>query len=114
VRIGWCDGVLVGEDWQEGKPLRREPVVGVGQASLTLADLTVRRPGVDVLDVATGGGVQALLAARHARMVTGTDVNRQALRIAAFGAALNDMHHLVWREGTFWNRSPKTALTSSR
>ncbi|MBV8930662.1 MAG: methyltransferase [Mycobacteriaceae bacterium] len=100
VRIGWCDGTLVGHDWQDGRRLRREHVLGVGQGSLTLADLTVRRPGGDVLDVATGSGVQALLAAGHARTVTGTDINARALHVAAFGAALNNLHNVVWHEGS--------------
>jgi SAM-dependent methyltransferase len=100
VRISWCDGLLVCHDWQDGRPFDREHVVGVAQASLTLADLTVRRPGVDVLDVGTGGGVQAFLASNHAHSVTGTDINARALDLAAFGAALNGLHTLAWREGS--------------
>ncbi len=100
VRIGWCDGLLVCHDWHDGRTARREDVVGVAQASLTLADLTVREPGVDVLDVGTGGGVQAYLATRHAKTVTGTDINPRALDLAAFGAALNGFQALTWREGS--------------
>lgn len=100
VRIGWCDGLLVAHDWHDGRAAHRNDVVGVAQASLTLADLTVRRPGVDVLDVGTGGGVQAFLATGHAQTVTGTDINPRALDLAAFGAALNDLHTVVWREGS--------------
>jgi SAM-dependent methyltransferase len=102
LRIGWCDGLLVAHDWQDGRPVHRDHVVGVGQASLTLADLTVRLPGVDVLDVGTGGGVQAFLAARHARTVTGTDINPRALEFAAFGAALNNIDNVAWREGSLF------------
>ena len=100
IRIGWCDRLLVGHDWHDGRPTHREDVVGVAQASLTLADLTVRRHGIDALDVGTGGGVQALLAADHAKTVTGTDINPRALDLAAFGAALNGLPDLVWREGS--------------
>lgn len=100
VRIGWCDGLLVCHDWQDGRANVLEHVVGVAQASLTLADLTVRRPGVDGLDVGTGGGVQAFLASSHAQTVTGTDINARALDLAAFGAALNGLHTLAWREGS--------------
>jgi methylase of polypeptide subunit release factors len=100
VRVGWCDGLLVCHDWHDGRAAHREDVVGVAQASLTLADLTVRLPGVDALDVGTGGGVQAFLATRHAKTVTGTDINSRALDLAALGAALNDLHSLVWREGS--------------
>jgi hypothetical protein len=43
-----------------GRPLRRDHVLGVGGASATLAQLTVRRPVGHSLDVGTGSGVQAL------------------------------------------------------
>ena len=53
-----------------------------------------------MLDVGTGGGVQAFLATGHSQTVTGTDINPRALDLAAFGAALNDLHTVVWREGS--------------
>lgn len=102
VRIGWCDGLLVCHDWHDGRATHREDVVGVGQASLTLSDLTVRLPDVDALDVGTGGGVQAFLATRHARTVTGTDINSRALDLAAFGAGLNGLRSPAWREGSLF------------
>lgn len=99
--IGWCDDMLIAHDWQDGRPLNRDHVVAVAQASMTLADLTVRLPGVDALDVGTGGGVQAFLASRHAAHVTGTDVNSRALRFAAFGAGLGGLTNVSWLEGSF-------------
>jgi SAM-dependent methyltransferase len=98
--IGWADGMLVAHDWQDGRPSGRDHVVAVAQASMTLADLTVRLPGVDVLDVGTGGGVQAFKAATHAAAVLGTDVNARALRLAEFGGALNGLPNVSWREGS--------------
>ncbi|MHA7661674.1 DUF7059 domain-containing protein [Mycolicibacterium sp. HS_4_1] len=98
--IGWADDMLVAHDWQDGRPTGREHVVAVAQASMTLADLTVRLPDVDVLDVGTGGGVQAFQAAAHAGSVLGTDVNTRALRLAEFGAALNELPNVSWREGS--------------
>ena len=44
--------------------------------------------------------MQAFLATRHAETVTGTDINPRALDLAAFGAALNGLHTLAWREGS--------------
>ena len=80
--------MLVVSDWEDGH-LARDHVAGVGPASATLADLTVRRPGVEALDLGTGGGVQAFLTASHAASVVGTDLNQRALDLAALGAALN-------------------------
>jgi hypothetical protein len=67
---------------------------------MTLVDLTVRLPGVDALDVGTGGGVQAFQASSHAAQVTGTDVNGRALRLAEFGAGLNGLTNISWRAGS--------------
>ena len=66
-------------------------VAGVNAASRTLATLTVRRPVERALDLGTGCGVEALLAARHATTVVATDVNPRALEYAALSARLNDV-----------------------
>jgi hypothetical protein len=66
-------------------------VTGVNAASRTLATLTVRRPIERALDVGTGSGVQALLAARHAQTVVATDVNPRALALASLGSHLNEL-----------------------
>src|SRR5439155_8386888 len=65
-----------------------------------LASLTIRRPVARALDVGTGNGVQALLAARHATQVVATDVNERALEFARFNAALNDVHNVEFRSGS--------------
>jgi methylase of polypeptide subunit release factors len=70
-------------------PLRSDHVLGVGGASVTLAQATIRRPVGAALDLGVGCGVQALHLSRHAGTVTGTDVNPRALRLAALTAALN-------------------------
>ncbi len=76
-------------------------VLGVGPATRTLAQLTVRRPVESALDLGTGSGVQALLATRHARKVVGVDVSRRALSIAALNARANAVANVEWREGSW-------------
>jgi methylase of polypeptide subunit release factors len=76
-----------------GAALGRDHVLGIGGASTTLAQATVRRAVGSALDLGTGCGVQALHLSRHAGTVTATDVSDRALRFAATTAALND---LVW------------------
>ena len=70
-------------------PMRPDYVLGVGGASTTLAQLTVREPVGTALDVGTGCGVQALHLARHAQRVTATDLNLRALDFARLTAALS-------------------------
>ncbi|UNX55251.1 methyltransferase [Georgenia sp. TF02-10] len=71
-----------------GRPLTPDHVLGVGGASLTLAQATVRDPRRATLDLGTGCGVQALHAARHSARVVATDVSARALAFAALNAGL--------------------------
>ncbi|KGM09408.1 SAM-dependent methyltransferase, partial [Cellulomonas bogoriensis 69B4 = DSM 16987] len=71
-----------------GRPLRPDHVLGVGGASVTLAQLTMRSPRRRTLDLGTGCGIQALHAAAHSDHVVATDVSRRALVYAELNAAL--------------------------
>ena len=82
-----------------GAGLEPDHVLGAGGASLTLAQVTARRPVGRVLDLGTGCGIQALHASRHARQVVGTDISGSALAFARFNAALNEVD-LELREGS--------------
>jgi methylase of polypeptide subunit release factors len=69
--------------------LPREHVLGIGAASVTLAQATVRQPVRNALDLGTGCGVQALHLGEHAARVVATDTNARALQLAATTAALS-------------------------
>jgi SAM-dependent methyltransferase len=77
-------------------------VLGVSSPARVLAWLTVRSPVERALDLGTGNGHQALLAARHADQVTAIDINPRALRFAAFNAALNGAGAIDFREGNLF------------
>jgi methylase of polypeptide subunit release factors len=77
-----------GSDARPG-PLSDDHVLGIGAASLTLAQATPRHPVERTLDLGTGCGVQALHASAHSRRVVATDVSVRALRLAATTAALS-------------------------
>ena len=79
--------------------LREDHVVGLNPPALLLARLTVRRRVRTVLDLGCGGGVQALLAARHADRVVGTDLNPRAVAFARFNARLNGVENAELRAG---------------
>lgn len=72
-----------------GQKLPTDYVLGVGQASTTLAQVSVRRPAQSLLDLGTGCGVQAIHAASHAEQLTLTDISSRALHVARLSLALN-------------------------
>jgi Methyltransferase small domain len=74
-------------------------VAGIHAPSVTLAKLAVRRPVAATLDLGTGCGIQALLAAKHSERVVATDVNPRALAFARFNAALNGIDVVEFRQG---------------
>lgn len=82
--------------------LRPEHVLGLNPPALTLASLTVRRRVRRALDLGCGGGIQALLAARHAERVVAVDVNPRALAFTRFNAALNGIANVECREGSWF------------
>jgi len=66
------------------------------------AALTPRREVERALDVGTGNGAQALLAARHAQEVVATDVNPRALAFTSLNAALNGFDNVETRLGNLF------------
>ncbi|OKL48657.1 DUF7059 domain-containing protein [Boudabousia marimammalium] len=80
----------LGED-VTGEPLKPDHVLGIGGATTSLLRLTPREPVESVLDIGTGCGIQAIIAAAHATRVVATDISLRALDMAAFNAALNQV-----------------------
>lgn len=87
----------------DGAPyvLNADHVLGISEASSTLAQLTVRRPVERALDLGTGCGVQALHLAEHVADVVATDVNARALKFARWTAELNGIDVDV-RDGSLY------------
>ncbi len=104
VRIVPHDELLIASDRRvpPGEEERPDHVAGVHGPSLTLSHLTVRQPAAAALDVGTGCGVQAILAAGHSGRVVATDLNERALLFAAFNAQLNGVENLELRAGSFF------------
>lgn len=73
-----------------GEMLPADHVLGLGGASATLVDLTVRTPVERALDLGTGSGIQALALTGHAEEVLATDISPRALGFARFNLALNE------------------------
>ena len=90
------DGFARGEDDPPGYVAPYTPTAS------WLAALTPRRRSRSALDVGTGNGVQALLAAQHARHVVATDVNERALAYTQINAALNRLENVETRLGSLF------------
>jgi methylase of polypeptide subunit release factors len=70
-------------------PVDRDHVLGIGGASVTLANAVMRNPVRRALDVGTGSGIQALRLSTHCEEIVATDTNERALALAAATARLN-------------------------
>lgn len=69
--------------------LRHDHVLGIGQASTTLVQVTARRHVARALDLGTGCGIQAFHLLHHADHVTATDISERALAFTRFNLLLN-------------------------
>lgn len=69
--------------------LRTDHVLGIGRASLTLAQFAARAPVDRALDLGTGCGIQTFHLLAHARHVTATDISERALAVTRFNLLLN-------------------------
>lgn len=86
-----------------GEPLPHGFVMGgTSASSAALVSLTPRRRVGSVLDIGTGCGIHALLAAAHADRVTATDANPRALNFAAMNAHLNGIANVSFAVGSFF------------
>jgi len=93
--------LVIAFDWPQRlrSPEAAEYVMGVAGSSLTLASGTIRRHAGLSLDLGTGCGILAFLAAAHSDRVIATDRNPRAVTIARFNARLNDLANVECREG---------------
>jgi hypothetical protein len=87
----------------QGEPLPSDFVMsGTSASSRLLTRLTIRRRVSKALDLGTGAGTHALLAASHADNVIAIDTSKQALNLAAMNARLNGIDNVSFAEGSFF------------
>jgi len=101
VQLRCYQGMVVAYDFARRGPggLRGDYVMGVSASSLVLAGMTVRRQINAALDVGSGCGIEAFLAARHSRRVVAVDYNPRAVAMTRFNAALNQLDNVECRQG---------------
>jgi SAM-dependent methyltransferase len=93
--------VVAAADWPEAAA-DCDPVMPVAASSRAMAQLTIRRPAGRTLDLGTGNGVLAFLAAAHSGAVVGTDTNPRAVHFAAFNALLNGKDNVAFLAGNLF------------
>jgi methylase of polypeptide subunit release factors len=103
-RIAPVDSLLLASDRLSTNPTDDPPdYVSTYSPTARICDLLTPRPRVRrALDVGTGNGVQALLAARHSQSVVATDVNPRALEFTALNAALSGLDNVECRRGSLF------------
>lgn len=89
--------------YQRPGVLRHDHVLGIGHASNTLVQTTIRRHAARALDLGTGCGIQTFHLLHHTEHVTATDISERALAFTRFNLLLNaealdlDPHNLEAR-----------------
>jgi precorrin-6B methylase 2 len=78
-------------------------VTGANPSAIHVDRLTIRRPVRTALDLGTGPGIHALLAAGHCERVVASDLNQRALAFTRFNAALNDVSNIDVRAGNWFD-----------
>ncbi len=89
-------------EWLRRRLPAAERVMYLGMDSILLAQGTVRRQRHRVLDLCTGSGIHAILAAQHSDATTGVDINPRALRFSRLNAALNGRPDVCFLEGDLY------------
>lgn len=105
INISACDKLFIAHDPAGGDPRQETPaehVLGISPPTLVLARLALREQARTALDLGTGCGVQALMAASHCGRVIGTDINSRALSFARFNAILNGVENVEFRFGSLF------------
>lgn len=105
VRLSVHEGLVLAHDAydEERRALRADHVLDVNPTTIALSNLTVRRRVARALEIGTGCGALALVAASHADHVVATDTNPRALNLASFNAAINGITNVEWRLGSLFD-----------
>lgn len=88
-------------DFAQGRKMQ-QPVYTPGEDSTSLADAGIRRPFASALDLCTGSGIQAIMAASHTQDVTAIDLSPRAAYLARLNCWLNDVGSVTIKEGNLY------------
>jgi methylase of polypeptide subunit release factors len=100
-KLFFTDHRFAHTSWLKAR-IPRSPVMYLGADSYYLARTTVRKPIRSALDLCTGSGIHAILAAGSAERAVGVDVSPRAVNFARLNAMLNDSWNAVFVEGDLY------------
>jgi hypothetical protein len=80
-----------------------DQVMNISGSTLALANATIRRPVRRTLDLDTGCGIKAFLAANHSEKVSAVDRNPRAISFATFNAQLNGLKNVDFFTGDLFD-----------
>lgn len=94
--------VLAHDPQSNEGPSRADIVPGISSTTMACASMLVRPPADRALDLGTGSGYLALLAARHCRQVLATDVNPRAVALTRLNAMFNRIENIEAAHGSLY------------
>ncbi|MHC9542223.1 MAG: methyltransferase [Vulcanimicrobiota bacterium] len=94
-----CMGTFIATDHRFTDHKSTRAVMYLSNDSFTLARGTIRTPVRRTLDLCTGSGVQAILAARHSEEVIGVDINPRAINFSEFNRIFNEVVNVRFLRG---------------
>lgn len=97
-----CLGTFIATDIRFSGNAYPDSVYYLGLDSYNLARGMVRTPVDSSLDLCTGSGVQAIIASRFSKKVTGVDINPRALNFCRFNAMLNNCSNIEFLQGDLY------------
>jgi SAM-dependent methyltransferase len=105
VQIRCYQDLLIASDFgrDRGGQLLSDFVMAISPSTLALAGFTIRRPVGAALDLGSGAGLHAFLAAAHSRQVVGVDRNPRAVAMARLNALLNQLERVEFEEGDLFD-----------
>jgi methylase of polypeptide subunit release factors len=101
-RVAPIQGLFLASDGYSRGEDPRGYVATYTPTARTCDVLTPRRRVRSALDIGTGSGIHALLAARHSDRVVASDVNPRALAFTELNATLNGLDHVETRRGSLF------------
>ncbi len=103
-RIVPCLDTLVVCDLKPiGQALSDDFVMGASASSSVVLNSTIRKHSGRTLDLCSGSGIQAMVAATHSDAIVAVEQNWRAIQLGEFSALLNGRTNVEFRESDFYS-----------